>query len=503
MADEISSSVDEESSISAEKSLLGGCIQNPEIYFASISKLQTDDFETYADRVIYQDLKELRDATGNSDPTSLLEYMKSKKDLGKIGGLAYYNEIISDAPLLDEAIYYINVVKDKSIARKFFKTLKDIEDDYQKKPVTDITDFIGVAEKKILDVTQQRRVADFLSPSQVLEQLKTEANDNRKLREELHITDPYMNGYPTGFDAVDKLTGGFHPSDLIIMAARPGVGKTALALNFALNMARRGKPVGIFSLEMGATQIFLRLLSNEAGLETRKILSMGFEGGDASGTASSDEKMRLSAAIKTLQGEPIYIDDTPAMTIADIRVNARKLLQRHPDLQLLVIDYLGLITAPGHSANTSRQQEVSDITRGLKTMAKELGVPILLLCQLSREIEKREKHRPVLSDLRDSGSIEQDADMVFFIDRPDYYQGEESSKKPGSYKDAKIDENGPKPTEEQKYKDNSETILILAKNRGGRLGDVHFMFYKAFCKFVPIASSDEYDESQDPGTTDF
>jgi replicative DNA helicase len=474
----------------AEKAVLGGCIQDRDIFYSVSSQITPDDFASEVHQTIFSDLIEQRTKTGFADSASFLEFLQTKKDLDKVGGQTYILSLVSYAPMSDEVRYYLDIIKDKSLVRHFFKLTHKIEDDFKNKSITDIPEFIGEAEKQLVDVTSNRRASEFLDPAQVLKALKQKMKDDRQMRKDLHITDAYLNGYPTGYDDVDRLTSGFHPNDLIILAARPSVGKTALALNFAQKAAKTGKAVGIFSLEMRADQVLLRILSEESGVPTHAIMAMDLDNLTGSGYGDSESQaFAVASAIKTVSAEKLFIDDTSALKLSDIVTKARKLKVRYPDLALIVIDYLGLITAPSKGNANNRQQEVSDITRGLKAMARDLAVPVMVLCQLSRGVESRNVHKPVLSDLRDSGSIEQDADMVFFIYRADYYDKEGKEEKPGSYQT-------PKPVAKGPDSYISETELILAKNRNGPVGTVKFTFYRDTCRFEAIAEG--YDDS-DPG----
>ncbi|MCI2069248.1 MAG: replicative DNA helicase [Bacilli bacterium] len=473
----------------AEKAVLGGCIQNKDIFYRVIGRLTPEDFSSPANQLIFTDLAEQRTNTGFADSASFLEYLKSKKDLEKVGGQSYIMDLVTYQPLSDEIDYYLNIVMDKALSRRFFREMHQIEDDYNNKSVPDISEFIGQAEKRLLDITGERRVSEFRTTEEIMKTLSQKFKEDKEMRQQLHITESYMTGYPTGYEDVDRLSGGFHPADLIILAARPSVGKTALALNFAEKMAKTGKAVGIFSLEMSAESVLLRILSEESSLPTNTIKTIDLDNLSSDGVYKDQMKFTLSNAIKTVISQHLLIDDTSALKLADIVSKSRKLKAKFPDLSLIIIDYLGLITAPSKGNAGNRQQEVSDITRGLKAMARDLEVPVMVLCQLSRGVENRNTHRPVLSDLRDSGSIEQDADMVFFIFRSDYYpEDEDKNNKPGSY-------TSPAPSAPQAASSNtSQTTLILAKNRNGPIGDVNFTFYRDICRFEALANDERVGE---------
>lgn len=465
-----------------EKSLLGACISSKEMYYKISSRIDAEDFQLASHKIIFDNIQEMRNNGDLVNATIFRDSLNKKKLLERVGGDMSLMEIFSYEPLPDEVDCYINTVKDKSLSVRFFALLNQIESDFKNKAVPDISEFIGDAERKIIDIASRRRVSDFKTTSEVVKSLKLKIDDDFKMRQRLNITQPYMTGYPTGFESVDRMTGGFHPGDLMILAARPGVGKSALALNLGQKMAEGGRPVAVFSLEMSAEQNILRILSMESGLSTTEIQAMNFD--ELGGT---DKAFKLQIAINKLNKEKIYIDDTSALKLNDIVVKTRKLKAAEPELGLVIIDYLGLITAPGRGNSASRQQEVSDITRGLKTLSKDLEIPVLCLAQLSRGVEARKVHKPILSDLRDSGSIEQDADMVFFIYRADYYKDEEGGEddKPGRYH-KQMPEREP---EVKSYGQNnafSPTTLILSKNRSGRIGEMEFQFDKVHCRFNAV-----------------
>lgn len=484
--------VDEEL-FEAEKNLISGCIRDKDIYYKAASIVHVDDFENVNHQIIFQDICELREQKGTCDYSTLIEYMSSKKDLAKINdGSKYIADLVTTyMPLLDEVDYLVEIIKNKATARKFFSVLNQIEYDYKSKPIEDISSFIGQAENKILEVTRERRVSEFRNTSEVIEALNLRFQSELQFRMDNNIKDTYLTGYPTGYEDLDKLFGGFHPSNLMVLAARPGVGKTALALNFAQRMAKAGRTIGIFTLEMSADEVLLRILSMESRLPT-DVISRISVSNDSYYSSSLADRQSLEDAISTLKQEKLFIDDTSSIKVEDIVSKTRKLKSRYPDLSLVIIDYLGLIGSSTKSNNISRAEDVGKMTRALKIMAKDLNVPVLVLCQLSREIEKRNDHRPNLSDLRDSGSIEQDADMVFFIYRPDYYK---DSNKDGS---KNLATNTPNSVMEKPASsvttssDVSDVTLILEKNRSGRQGDVKLNFYKKYFRFEAVIDEDRF-----------
>jgi len=468
----------------AEKNVIGGCLNDKDIFFKVNGILSFEDF-LEPNKTVFKAMTDLNVEKGVvSDSAALIEFMDSKKLLDKIPGKENYitDIFLNYRPLADEIDYSINIVKDKSSMRQFLTVLKDIQKRYDKEPIDDISSFLANAENSILSVTEKRRVSEFRDPDSVLKSLQNKFQTEADFRKINKITEPYLTGYPTGYDDLDRLCGGFHPSDLMILAARPGVGKTALALNFAQKMAKKGRAIGIFSMEMSSEQILLRILANESKLTTDVISRMSI--GEDNGTYSIMDKQSLSDALFMLKSERLFIDDTSSMTVDDILSKARKLKTRYPELSLIIIDYLGLIKSASKSSKISRQEEVSNITRSLKIMARTLNVPVLVLCQLSRGVELRTDHEPNLSDLRDSGSIEQDADMVFFIYRSDYYKTEN---KEGN----KVSQTPSEPQGEFN-KDISETKLILSKNRSGKTGEVDLNFYRKYFRFQAVVKQEEY-----------
>lgn len=480
----------------AEAAVLACSLLDRDAFYSTISRLTANDFHDPRNRIIYQTLLDINDQKLAIDLVNLLNALKTKGLLDEAGGETYIKGLEADMPPVAEADDYINSVKDNSLLRTFKDTLRSLGEEASTK-MTDIPTFIGEAERKILDITATRRVAGFKTTGEVLDSLigKLEETSAERMRTGKQ---PYLSGISTGFSTLDRITNGFQKGDLVIIAARPSVGKTALSINFADKVARAGKPVAFFSLEMSAEQIMGRLLANEASLSKNDIQALDFKttiGGDGKKILEIADKDRgnpevaakfksLKAAIAVLSAMPLYIDDNPGNKVVSIEAEVKKLMAQKPDLGLIIIDYLGLIQSAGArtSSQDNRQQVVSDISRALKGMARTLKVPVIALSQLSRDSEKRTDHMPVLSDLRDSGAIEQDADQVMLIYRPD--QGDS-------------DKNGtPEPPSDN---DISNISLIIAKNRNGRTGSVDFIFEKALSRFS-LASPDDDEENEEPET---
>lgn len=470
--------------LEAEKSLISGCIQDKDIFYKASGKIEPSDFESENLKLIFNDLIELRTQKGSADLASLIDYMSLKKTLDQVkGGKGFILDLVTTYhPVIDEIGFYVKTIKDNSLARNFFRTIHQIEDDFNNKSVTDISDFIGSAETRLIEITNGRSVSDFKAPKEVINSLNTKFQEEYKFRQENNIKEPYLVGYPTGYEDLDKLTGGFQTGELIILAARPSVGKTAFALNLAHRNAKANRPVAIFSLEMSAESIMLRILGMESKLTSQQITQLS--SGEESYYQTQEEvtnRQSLMDAQLTLQNEPLFIDDTSSVKVVDIVAKTRKLKAKYPSLSLVVIDYLGLINSSSKSSQSSKTNEIGEITKALHGMARDLNVTCLVLCQLSRAVELRPGHKPQISDLRDSGNIEQDADKIFSLYRPDYYKDEET-KKTGQFS---------KPAEQEKpvlnaNPDVSPTTLSLLKNRNGQLGELQFSFYKKYCRFEAI-----------------
>lgn len=480
--------------LNAEMAVIGAAISDHEAFHFILSNIVIDDFEDPRCQAVYEAiLANVNKKVVVSLPT-VVEELKNMKRLKDIGSSEFLSNCLDAIPSIEEYKDYVNIVKDRSLARHFFDALQQIEVDYSTKKIEDIPNFIGDAEKKIVEITKKRRVADFRGIKSVIDSVLINIDERAKIREANKGKRPdYLTGTSTGFPDMDRLLGGFQRGDLIILAARPSVGKTALALNFASKAAHQGFPVGIFSLEMSAEQIALRLISERAKISTSDINKISINQ-DQSAFDENDERFNgttdihsLNQAMMQLSREPIYIDDSSGLRMNDIEAKAKKLKNNVENLGLIVIDYIGLINSSSRNSRGDRQQEISEISRSLKGLAKELQVPILVLSQLSRGVESRADHEPQLSDLRDSGAIEQDADQVFFIYRPDYYK--EKDKKQGG--EGTPTTPAPNATESEQIKDPSEVKLILRKNRNGQLEDFHFMFMKKYCHFDIV--TDQFD----------
>ncbi len=422
-------------SLEAEQSVLGSAFYSKEALQKICDELDREDFYVESHILIYDVLKELNDQGTPIDITIVSDRLENNKTLTSVGNIDYLIEIINSVPNAANVDYYIKIVHEKSILRRLIKVSNDISNTSytSDEPVVDILDN---AESKILDVVKKRRTTEFKSIQDVVFKAQSDLEMLSENKNEI-------TGLATGFYELDKLTSGLHENEFIIIAARPAMGKTAFALNMATNIAKHTKKsVAMFTLEMSAEQLVNRMLSSLGQIDYSKFRNGNFDNNDWK---------KLSEGVSQLADTNIKIDDTPGITVSDIRSKCRRLAASKEGLALVVIDYLQLISGSARNAN-NRQQEVSEISRSLKMMALELHVPVIALAQLSRAVEGRPDKRPIMSDLRESGSIEQDADIVSFLYRDDYYNKE------AIQSDVSISE------------------FIIGKNRSGPTKTIEFLF---------------------------
>ena len=437
-------------SIEAEQSVLGSIFLDPETVVNVLEYLETSDFYRKIRSIIFDAILQLNNRNEAIDVVTIANELDTKNQLENAGGMEYLAELAVAVPTSANVEYYAKIVEEKSILRNLIRSATEIvRKGYEEGD--ELAVMLDSAEQNILQVSERRnrsgfiRISDVVSASlQNIESLAQQSDD--------------VTGVPTGYIALDKMTAGLQKEELIILAARPAVGKTAFALNIAQNVATKAdQVVAIFSLEMGAESLVNRMLCAEGNIDAGHLRT---------GQLSEDEWSNLIMAMGTLGQSKIFIDDTPGIRIAEIRAKSRRLLQEQGKLGLIVIDYLQLIEGNNRE---SRQQEVSDISRQLKKLAKELKVPVIALSQLSRGVEQRQDKRPVLSDIRESGSIEQDADIVAFLYRDDYYERE----------------GGEEP--ERDEQENNVVEVIIEKNRSGARGTVKLLFKKEFNKFSSMS----------------
>ena len=430
--------------IEAEQSVLGAAFISKYALQKVCEDLTKETFYLDAHSNIFEALLELQNENTAVDITTVTEKLKRKKTLKQIGDVDYLLELVNSVPTASNVDYYINIVTEKAVLRNLIDTAsKIITEAYINEE--SMSEMLDDAERKILNVVKNRRTTEFKNIQDVLFKAQS---DLEKLAE----TGGEITGVPSGFHDIDKITTGFHENELIILAARPGMGKTAFVLNIASNVATTNKKaVAIFNLEMSAEQLAMRMISSMGQIDGYKIRTGKLE--------HSDWK-RVNEAISQLADTNIHIDDTPGITVGEIRAKSRRLAASEQGLSLIMIDYLQLVSGSNRYAG-NRQQEVAEISRSLKTLALELNVPIIACAQLSRAVEGREDKRPLMSDLRESGSIEQDADIVAFLYRDDYYN-----------KESRMDDN------------NSVVEFIIGKNRNGPTNTVEVLFKKNTSTFI-------------------
>lgn len=435
--------------IDAEQSVLGAMFLSKTALEKAVESLNKDMFYLDAHKKIFEVMKNLDDKKVPIDITTVTNELEEKKLLNQIGGVAYLTEIVNVVPTAANVDQYIKIIEDKYLRRNLIEAGTEITDLGFSSP-DDIGEVLDEAEKKIFDVVKNRRGSEFKTIQDVLFKAQADLEKLSSMKNEI-------TGVPTGYYDIDKLTSGFHDNELIIIAARPAMGKTAFALNMAVNMAVNAKKsVALFNMEMGAEQLITRMLASVGQIESSKLRT---------GRLEHNDWKRVNEAISRLADTKIFIDDTPGMTVSEMRAKCRRLANSEEGLDIVIIDYLQLISGSARYAG-QRQQEVSEISRSLKTMAMELGIPVIALAQLSRSVEGREDKRPLLSDLRESGSIEQDADIVAFLYRDDYYN-----------KESAIDE------------DTSKSEFIIAKHRNGPTATVDMIFKRNTGSFFNMENS--------------
>ena len=440
--------------LEAEQAVLASMFLSKYALEKSADELSKDLFYKESHAIIFDVLKELFEKGRSIDITTLTDELDKRNLLNKIGGIEYLSEIINSIASPANIDEYISIVEEKAIRRRLIETSLEIENaGYNSED--NLNDLLDNAEKKMLNVVKTRKGTEFRSIQDVI----TKAQSNLEKLSELGGN---ITGLITGFDEIDNLTSGLHSSELIIVAARPAMGKTAFALNLATNAAiKNNKTVAVFNMEMPAEQLVNRMFAAEGQIEGYKL---------SSGNMLKSDWTKLDEAISRLSDAKIFIDDTPGMTISEIKAKCRRLASSCGDLGLVVIDYLQLISGSAKYLG-NRQQEIAEISRSLKTLAMELDIPIVALAQLSRSVESREDKRPLLSDLRESGSIEQDADIVAFLYRDDYY------------------------TKKVDYADgSSNSEFIVAKHRNGATKTIPLLFRKNISKFESFIEQEKGEE---------
>lgn len=446
--------------IEAEQAVLGAVFLSPDALADAMEFVEAKDFYRRAHQLLFQAMIDLNDDGEAIDVLTVNNRLEMNNQLDDVGGVAYIAELASSVPTAANVGYYAKLVAEKAVLRRVIATATNIitQAKEQDEPVADI---LESAERQIMEVAENRTQSGFKEISKVL-------TDSLDEIDKLSQQDEDITGLATGYKDFDHMTAGLQPDNLIILAARPAVGKTAFALNIAQNIGTStDKTIALFSLEMSAESLVNRMLCAEGSISANHLRT---------GQLDEQEWANLIVAVGALSKTSIYIDDTPGIKMSEIRAKSRRLAKEKGDLGLIVIDYLQLIEG---SNKESRQQEVSEISRQLKKLSKELSVPIIALSQLSRGVEQRQDKRPVLSDIRESGSIEQDADIVAFLYRDDYYERADGD-------DDDTDNDG-----QPENQDVGEVELIIEKNRAGARGTVKLLFIKSYNKFANIAYTPE------------
>ena len=435
-------------SIEAESSVLGGLLLDNGAWDRVSDLLGDGDFYRYEHRLVYKAISQLVNGSKPADVITVFEQLQSLGNAEEIGGLGYLNSLAQYVPSAGNIRRYAEIVRERSILRKLVSASDEIATNAfnpQGRPVADIVD---EAEQKIFNIGEQgsRMKQGFQAMDSLVVQLLDRV-------QEMADNPNDVTGVPTGFYDLDRMTAGFQAGDLIVLAARPSMGKTALAINIAEHVAlNEGLPVAVFSMEMGAAQLAVRIVGSIGRIDQSHLRT---------GSLTDDEWPRLTEAIEKLRNISLHVDESAGLTSTELRANARRLARQCGQLGLIVVDYLQLMS--GSSSNEeNRATELGEISRGLKMLAKELQCPVLALSQLNRSVETRTDKRPMMSDLRESGAIEQDADIIMFIYRDDYYN-KESSKEPGVAE------------------------VIIAKQRNGPTGTVKLAFLKPITKFESLA----------------
>ncbi|GIM33689.1 replicative DNA helicase [Paraclostridium bifermentans] len=426
-------------SVESEQSILGSILLDKEAIITVTETIKPEDFYKEAHKIIYECMMKLNNKNEPIDLITLTEELKKQGHLEDIGGISYITSLSTIVPTTSNVKYYADIVKEKSVLRKLIRVSNDILNLGYDSSIK-VEDILEKAEKQIFDISQEKSSEDFQTINSVL-------MDTYDTIEKLYTNKEDITGITTGFDDLNKKTNGLQRTDLLLVAARPAMGKTAFSLNLVQNAALKGNAsVAVFSLEMSKEQLVQRMLSAQSHVELKKIKT---------GNLDENDWPRIIDAMSVLSNANIYIDDTPGIKIGELRSKCRK-LKIEKGLDLILIDYLQLMEGDG--GNESRQQEISKISRSLKIIAKELNCPVVALSQLSRAPEQRSDHRPMLSDLRESGAIEQDADIVMFLYRDEYYHPDSERKNIGE--------------------------IIIAKNRHGETGSVELVWLGEIQKFA-------------------
>ncbi|MFQ5677894.1 MAG: replicative DNA helicase [Gemmatimonadota bacterium] len=437
----------------AEISVLGGMLIDGDAVARAVELINDGAFLREANRRVFRAMARLYNRGEVIDVVTLADDLKSAGELETAGGMAYLAQLVDAVPTAANIEYHCRILREKAVLRRLIESASEIIRDAYEAPAGEVDETLDRAEQRVFEIAQASQRSGFVWIKEILW-------PTFERIEELQRSPGAVTGIPTGFPDLDHLTAGLQPADLVILAGRPSMGKTALALNLAQHAAIEAEvPVAVFSLEMAKEQLVQRLLCAEGRVDSSRLRR---------GSLADDEYARLATAAGHLNTAPIWIDDTPAISALELRAKARR-LKAEVDLGLIIVDYLQLMAGPRNVEN--RQQEISSISRSLKAVAKELNVPILALSQLSRAPEQRTDHRPVLADLRESGAIEQDADLVLFVYREEVYKSREDI-----LQDPALE---------------GKAELIVGKQRNGPTGEISLFFHKAYTLFDSVSRREE------------
>lgn len=480
------------SNVEAERSLLGAMLMDNDAASVAVASLTEKAFSGVDPRnvLVFRAMNELSSRSLPIDTNTVANQLINMKLLDDAGGTPYLLELVESSINPDNVNHYAKIVKDQSVLRDYLLKMDEIKDNYSKGEVVDIGDFIAAASQELNDIASTRSVGDFQDAKTVTDIVRKQIDSESKR------SNRGLTGVDTGYRRLNKYTHGWQKGNLVIIAARPSVGKTAFALNLAYNATSyRGKPVAFFSCEMSADLIMKRLVSSVSLVNSEDIQT---------GDVDQNGMQKISAALDLLRDTKLYIDDTSNPLLGDLLAKARKLKAAEPELSLIVIDYLNIIRVEGNYE--SKSLEVAHITSSLKELARSLEIPVIALCQLNRDVDKNEGHIPMLSNLKDSGSIEQDADIVLLMYRGDYYKDigqKDASKEHGFANNSYTkDLNAQVETQKSVGKDKNSVSVVtisVAKNRNGRVGLISLLFSKSFSRFDSPSLEMERQEAKNNG----
>jgi replicative DNA helicase len=443
-------------SVEAEQSVLGGLLLDNDAFDRVADLLREDDFYRYDHRLIWQHIARLIERSQPADVVTVYESLQSAGKSDEVGGLAYLNSLSQDTPSAANIRRYAEIVRDRAVLRRLISTADEIATDALNPQGRDTRQLLDEAESKVFQISEEgsRGGAGFQNLQDLLSRVVERVDELYNRNSPTDVT-----GVPTGFADLDRMTSGLQPGDLVVVAGRPSMGKTAFSLNIGEHAAvDQGLPVAVFSMEMGATQLALRMVCSVGRLDQSRMRV---------GRLVDDDWPRLTHAIQKMRDAQLFIDETPALSALELRARARRLARQCGQLGMIIVDYLQLMAGSGGGEN--RATEISDISRSLKALAKELACPVIALSQLNRSLEQRPNKRPVMSDLRESGAIEQDADVILFIYRDEVYNPDSADK--------------------------GTAEIIVGKQRNGPIGSVRLAFLGAFTKFDNLANPGSYSTS--------